>query len=619
MAELIPTLNSCAEKMTPGERRLAKRIEVSLSNDCLCWYDIPVGQQRRYPDFIILNPERGLLFLEVKDWRIEHLHKIDKATVEYRQNNELITRPNPIEQVRQCSYAVINQLKTDRQLLQQEDRYKGSLCVAYGYGVVFSNITRKQLNNAIPVDEQVNLLPPHLVICCDEITDAVSNESFNQAIWALFPYQFKTALTSVQRDRIRWHLFPEIRITHTQADFFQTDETDIGRASYPSAPDIIRIMDIQQELLARSLGEGHRVIHGVAGSGKTLILLYRCLYLAEVLTTPILVLCYNMTLAARLKCQIAERGLEDRIQVFHFHGWCKDQCQKYSINVNALEDKPWEQHVEAVIDAVREGKIPKEQYGALLIDEGHDFDSAWLALVTQMVDTKTNALLFMYDDAQSIYRKRGALGFSLASVGIQAQGRTSVLRLNYRNTKEILAFSYLFAQQHFDSRDDMHTAFMPPEAAGMQGVAPELKSFESLSKEVSHLISWIKNEHSEGVCWRDMAILCPSNSVGKYLEIALANTDIPHTHLFTAYDKKRYNPTDNHVCILPLPSSKGLEFHSVAIIDSSHILNDGQDLADEARRLYVGFTRATQHLLVTWHQNNVLSTSLEKSFSYSDV
>ena len=50
-------------------------------------------------------------------------------------------------------------------------------------------------------------------------------------------------------------------------------------------------MDLQQEQLARSLGEGHRVIHGVAGYGKTMILGYRCQYLAKVLAKPILVLC----------------------------------------------------------------------------------------------------------------------------------------------------------------------------------------------------------------------------------------------------------------------------------------------------------------------------------------
>jgi prolyl-tRNA editing enzyme YbaK/EbsC (Cys-tRNA(Pro) deacylase) len=49
-------------------------------------------------------------------------------------------------------------------------------------------------------------------------------------------------------------------------------------------------MDLKQEQLARSMGEGHRIIHGVAGSGKTMILGYRINYLAQALQKPILVL-----------------------------------------------------------------------------------------------------------------------------------------------------------------------------------------------------------------------------------------------------------------------------------------------------------------------------------------
>jgi superfamily I DNA and RNA helicase len=49
-------------------------------------------------------------------------------------------------------------------------------------------------------------------------------------------------------------------------------------------PSIMRVMDMQQEQLARSLGDGHRVIHGVAGSGKTMILGYRAEYLARAST-----------------------------------------------------------------------------------------------------------------------------------------------------------------------------------------------------------------------------------------------------------------------------------------------------------------------------------------------
>ena len=37
-------------------------------------------------------------------------------------------------------------------------------------------------------------------------------------------------------------------------------------------PDVVK-----QEKIARNLGEGHRIIHDVAGSGKTQLLAYRCL------------------------------------------------------------------------------------------------------------------------------------------------------------------------------------------------------------------------------------------------------------------------------------------------------------------------------------------------------
>ena len=72
-------------------------------------------------------------------------------------------------------------------------------------------------------------------------------------------------------------------------------------------------MDLQQEQLARSLRDGHRVIHGVAGSGKTLILAYRCQHLAQENTKPLLVLCFNVSLAARLRQMIQAKGLSDRV------------------------------------------------------------------------------------------------------------------------------------------------------------------------------------------------------------------------------------------------------------------------------------------------------------------
>ncbi|HIB9563452.1 TPA: hypothetical protein ACWYK4_005535, partial [Klebsiella pneumoniae] len=54
---------------------------------------------------------------------------------------------------------------------------------------------------------------------------------------------------------------------------------------------------------------------------------------------------------------------------------------------------------------------------------------------------------------------------------------------------------------------------------------------------------------------------------------------------------------------------------SVAVIDSSNIMGNSDDLSDEIKRLYVGFTRATNNLLVTLHQKNVLSRHLTSTYN----
>src|SRR5690606_25512814 len=122
----------------------------------------------------------------------------------------------------------------------------------------------------------------HLLICKDEMLESTDPEAFQQQLWGMFNYQFANKMSLPQIDRVRWHLFPEIRIGSQQGGFFENssgEAPDLAEA----LPEIVRIMDIQQEQLARSLGDGHRVIHGVAGSGKTLILGYRCLQLAQTL------------------------------------------------------------------------------------------------------------------------------------------------------------------------------------------------------------------------------------------------------------------------------------------------------------------------------------------------
>ena len=158
----------------------------------------------------------------------------------------------------------------------------------------------------------------HLVICKDEMTKGAEVGEFQERLWGMFHVEFPHTLTLPQVDRIRWHLFPELRIS--QGCLFEQTETTVKDAAMGDA--LLRVMDLQQEQLARSIGDGHRVVHGVAGSGKTLILAFRCEQLAKTLSKPILILCYNVVLAAKLEQLMAARGLGERVVVRNFHRWC---------------------------------------------------------------------------------------------------------------------------------------------------------------------------------------------------------------------------------------------------------------------------------------------------------
>ena len=613
MAQLIPNLNTCLPRMTSGEKRLARRLEALLEDDYLCWYDIPIGRKPRYPDFIILHPARGLLFLEVKDWKLENIKKISKTRVELLTNNGLLTVANPIEQVRQCTYQVINMLSADSQLVAPSGDFKGKLKFPYGYGVVFTHINQKQLNKAL-TPEGMSLLPEHMVLCKDEIPENIDPEEFQEHLWAMFNVTFDQKMSLPDIERVRWHLFPELRIEGVQGELqieFEENENTANHVS--NIPEIIRVMDLQQEQLARNLGNGHRVIHGVAGSGKTMILGFRALQLSEVLTKPILVLCYNVSLAARLRHYVSEKQIEHKVQVYHFHDWCGEQLKTYHCKVMENDAPYFERQVLTVIDGVEKGQIPRAQYGAVLIDEGHDFEPEWLELITQMVDPETDSILLLYDDAQSIYKKNKSLDFSLSSVGIKARGRTTVLKLNYRNTREILEFAYRFAQEFIsaeESDDDDHIPVIAPESAGGSGPEPVFRTFNQQKEELQYIIRCVKKWLESGHPANEIAILVPNKQSAKTMASHLTKAGIENLCLIDKKSKAAYSPSEPVVIILTIHSSKGLEFDTVVMFNVDEISFVAEELVDQVRLMYVGMTRAKSQLLITSSGNTVFTQRL---------
>jgi hypothetical protein len=599
MATLIPTIGS-ARFDTRGELRVAERLKDFLEENTVVWHNFPVGPGRRHPDFVIVHPANGLLVLEVKDWRLDSIVSADKLKVELLTTRGVVREWNPLEQARSYTLAVMRTLERDRELLFPADHpFQGKSILPYGFGTVFTNITRKQFDQT----DLKEVFAESLCVFRDEMTEGANPEAFRSRLWNMVPRRLGEPLSMPQFDRLRALLFPEVRIRQIALPL---DET---MAPEPSDR-TLAVMDLHQEQIARSLGEGHRIIRGVAGSGKTLILAFRAEYLARAATKPVLILCYANGIAGRLEDAMQNRGVEDRVQVLTFHSWCYRMLRTYGIPTPSERDYPDYQErlaasVSEVVRAVDQGHIPTAQYDAILIDEAHDFEPQWLALATKMVNPRTSALMVVYDDIQAIYKGRARPVWS--QLGIEAKGRTTVLKINYRNTAQILAFARRFAADVIGApgttADDEH-AILLPEDAGRQGVEPDVRQCVSIDAEAHCIAEWLLGRKKAGYEWPQMACLYPEHWIGERVAQVLSKHDVPID--VAKNNGNKVSTKRMAVRLLSMHTAKGLEFPCVGVAGLGLLGRHGESVEDSVRLTYVAVTRATHEVLLTYSSESAL-------------
>ncbi|MDR6712151.1 hypothetical protein J2W83_001746 [Pseudomonas hunanensis] len=597
MAQLIPALSACRFD-APGEKRLAERLEKKLSAEWLCWFNVPVGPKGLQPDFVLLHPDIGLLVLEVKDWKLTSLISVTASDVKKYDDGQEKTVINPLAQARKNAFETVQALEKDSALIQRAEAYRpGKLIMPYSWGVVLTEITRKEFDaGALRA-----AIEGTRVICKDEMYETADSKVFEQQVYKMFAHQFPVHLLPEQMDRVRYHLFPEIRLSPAPSQFGLFTEKDAP------LPSLLKVMDLQQEQLARSMGNGHRVIHGVAGSGKTMILVYRCLFLARTATKPVLVLCFNKTLAARLSQVLQQHRQEHKVTVIGFHAWCHSLLTNAKLTIPEMKGAKFIQALEEeVLRQIESGALAPEQYAAILIDEGHDFKPEWFRMVVHQLDREREDLLVLYDDAQAIYRGKGPsptkMAFSFASVGIKASGRTTVMRINYRNTLEILSVAHAFSKDLLSARDaeDDQVPVLAPQSAGRRGEMPQLLSFTGPAQEAQCLVARLRTEHENGRAWEDMAVIYRHTEQALWIEAALKAASIPYTTARVSSQRTKLYAHQS-VKVVSMHSSKGLEFGFVMIPRLHEMPARGEDEADEMRLLYVAMTRAVDRLVMS-HQ-----------------
>ncbi len=603
MALFPQGLSQIDARCNAGERRVLHQLKRCLEDDYWVWHDVPVGPKARQPDFVILSPRWGVLLLEVKDWKRATLGAATRDAVELHTPRGRVTQAHPLRQARDVVHELVDLMKSDSALVHGPGLFEGRLLFPYGHGVVMSTLRRADVAGS----DFEELFPAARTLLRDDLDDSVSAEAFQHRLWGMFTVSFPHTLTLPQRDRIRWHLFPEVRLpTQSVLDFSAPSQALDARPALPNLlPDLMQVMDLQQEQVARTLGDGHRVIHGAAGSGKTMILVFRAQYLAAATGPgqPILVMCFNRSLADRIDALLRARGVDERVLVRTFHAWCQDLVRSYQLNVSRElgGDAYFNALADAVERAVDTGLVPAGQYAALLIDEAHDFADAWLRIASRMVSPQTNSLLVLYDDAQSIYqtqRKR----FNFASVGIDARGRTHILKLNYRNTAEVLALAMHCAQGLLDEREAEQAvnelSLIHPTSAGRHGPVPVLMQARHEHEEALLVAERIAQALADGVPPNDMAVLCRTKAQVRGFE-AVFRARQWAVQSMASNGFRHLNWRAPSINLITLHSAKGLEFGLVFVTGLQCLPWRDERLPDALRLLYVAMTRATRELVLS--------------------
>ena len=249
-------------------------------------------------------------------------------------------------------------------------------------------------------------------------------------------------------------------------------------------------------------------------------------------------------------------------------------------------------------DSVRQRQVDPP-YAAVIADEVQDFNLLGVQLLHALAGDGPDGLLLIGDGQQAVYPG----GFSLSEAGITVTGRSGVLRVNYRNTAEILDLAWqVVAADSFDDLDGApESGSRDVQVARTGGGTIRVDQPDGGLHDVA-LVTAIRQHHSElGVRLGDMAVLADTNWKACHYQRVLQAEGIDCVQL------EEYDGTKaERVKVGTFHRAKGLEFVNVYLPGLStqpidRLTGEPDSTYTERlelahRQLFVGMTRARDQL-----------------------
>ncbi|MCB0153853.1 MAG: ATP-dependent helicase, partial [Anaerolineae bacterium] len=267
---------------------------------------------------MVLGPEIGLVIIEVKDWSVDRIRQANRYNFELVNGSDFKVLTNPEKQAEGHFRALSSQLAHYQQsdpekyqsLLQTDGPHRGRLAVPISYLIAFPNVTRQAWQSS-PL-QLYHMINTERVLLKEDLAGDLTAR-----LQAAPP--FRARLSRSQLTTLKWMLYPESRVPYTQGALFTLDPDQLGLAQLDT------YLPPQAQKLARK--PGAKLVRGVVGSGKSLILLYRAKFLSELNPNwRVLILTYNKSLREYLRQGFGRIGGDpERVEIASFHQWCRSQ------------------------------------------------------------------------------------------------------------------------------------------------------------------------------------------------------------------------------------------------------------------------------------------------------
>lgn len=611
MAECVP--DRLSSKASRGEERTFALLK-KLPDDYWIYYEPNIDN--RHPDFIVIAPDLGVIIIELKGWYFDDIvggnHSEITINSEGRERQEI----HPLEQARNYMWRLFRACEKNQYreyLFRKEGKYRNKFFFPFCHFVVLSNISRDNIlkrkdQNVSDIFKSDNTLFRDELVALE---DASPEEIKNTLMRFFDPYWPITRFSDEQVNVLRSIIHPEIILSPLTSRTLTEDEAE-------KCFDLV-VLDRKQENNARKIGEGHRIIYGVAGSGKTVLLIARAKWLHD--RDPharILLLCYNVVLSVYLRHVLEEYP---RINVFHFDGWAKHNGippRKEDPATKKLEDDV--SLGKRLLEHLRNHGGDSRKYDAILVDEAQDFPPVWYSCVLEALNDPLDGDLLIVCDGNQGIRLIDAVSWK--SLGIKAVGRTIHqafdLDRNYRNTREILKLAAHFTAKNVKNNEDSISIVpVDPNQAIRRGPKPILLRCKDHADECRRIANFTRTLLSGNVPFNEIKITLRPQDIGVLYVRKLhkdsetfkrflkdLETLAPVTWLSEGY-YSRMKVFEESIKVQTVASSKGLQYRVVFVMWAD--LFSSRTPADseiQQRFLYVALTRASELLIITYSQEN---------------